>query len=114
MTLRSQVSVCDDLAPLVATAQARGISPRFLIGLLGNIAVFVPLGATVFLALKDATPRWAVFWSTAAGAGLSALIEGLQRYSAGRVSDWRDWGLNTLGALAGALVMVAVRRVRRA
>jgi glycopeptide antibiotics resistance protein len=139
MTQRPQDVVSSDLEVLTQPAAARGISARLLIGILGNVAVFVPLGAAVARALTcgarrkgDAGPLVADArglagtsrpWSpagiiaggTGAGIVLSGLIELLQRAQPSRVADWEDVVLNTLGALIGALLAVgwAVWRARR-
>jgi len=113
MTLRPQGQASADLAYITTPAAAQGISISFLIGFLGNIAVFVPLGAAVAFALADwsAWPRLIV--ATLAGSALSAAIELIQRTLPSRFSSWDDWLLNTLGALLGALVANFLIRNRK-
>ncbi len=63
-----------------------------------NIAMFVPLGVLLPLAAKPFR-RW--YWTLAAGAGTSLIIEALQ-YSFGRgQADIDDLLCNTLGAMLG-------------
>lgn len=140
MTQRPQDAVSADLEVLTKPASSRGISSRLLIGILGNVAVFVPLGAAVAQALaygdgraapssnpggrpitsrSDASPErgscgrtagWLVVGGTGAGTLLSGLIELLQRAQPSRVADWEDVLLNTLGALVGALTVAGWHR----
>jgi len=104
MTLRPQEQAVADLTPITAPAAARGISVPFLVDFLGNIAVFIPLGAAAALALanKPCGPR--LLAATAVGAGLSAAIELLQLAIPSRFSGFDDWLLNTVGACIGAVI----------
>ncbi len=105
MTLRPQTTVSADLIPVTASAASYGLSTQFVIGILGNIVVFVPWGAAVALAL-NLRPRWInVGGAIVAGALLSASIELLQRAVPSRVSAWDDWALNTLGTTLGAIAV---------
>ena len=113
MTLRPQAQVTADLAYLTTPAATRGISAGFLVDFLGNIAVFVPLGAALLPALHGKSESSghlckAVLDATVLGAALSAAIELLQLALPSRVSAWKDWGLNTLGTLTGALMMSVI------
>jgi len=112
MTLRPNATVASDLALLTEPAAARGISSFWLIDVMGNIAVFMPLGGTVALALGHRSTRARLILATMAGALLSATIEGLQMMLPSRVSALDDWLLNTLGAAFGALVINAVLHFR--
>ncbi len=103
MTLRPNPSVAADLTPLTMPAAARGISPRLLIGLAGNVVVFAPLGATLALALRGSTRRRAL-GATLLGAALSLVIELAQAALPSRVSALDDWLLNTIGAAIGAVI----------
>jgi glycopeptide antibiotics resistance protein len=103
MTLRPQTTVSADLTPVTTSAASYGLSTQFVIGILGNIVVFVPWGAAVALAFNR-RPRWInVGGAIVAGALLSASIELLQRAVPSRVSAWDDWALNTLGTALGAI-----------
>ncbi|NLY02915.1 MAG: VanZ family protein, partial [Rhodopirellula sp.] len=104
MTLRPQEQVSSDLTYITAPAAARGISIPFLIGFLGNIAVFVPLGAAAALALANKPRGIRLLVSSVIGAALSAAIELLQLVVPGRVSGFADWLLNTAGTLVGAIL----------
>ncbi len=102
MTLRPQEQAVADLKPITVPAAAQGISIPFLIDFLGNIVVFVPLGAAV--ALANRPRRMQLLSATAVGAGLSAVIELLQRTLPSRYPDLDDWALNTVGTFIGALI----------
>ncbi len=103
MTLRPNPSVAADLSPLTDRAAARGISHRLLIGLTGNVVVFVPLGATLALALQGSLRRRAL-GATLLGAALSLVIELAQAALPSRVSALDDWLLNTAGTAIGATI----------
>ncbi|MFN7510869.1 MAG: VanZ family protein, partial [Betaproteobacteria bacterium] len=74
-----------------------------------NALGYVPLGALLALA---AHPRLrgfgAVLLATVGGALLAGSIEALQTYLPGRVPSNIDLGINTLGALAGAVLAAPV------
>jgi glycopeptide antibiotics resistance protein len=125
MTQRPQAVVSADLEVLTRPAAAQGISARLLIGVVGNVVVFVSFGGAVAWALgcrhrhrvgqraQSRTPARDRLWSmvlggTGAGALLSTGIELLQRLQPSRVADWEDLGLNTLGAFFGALAVAGV------
>jgi hypothetical protein len=73
-----------------------------------NLALFVPFGAL----LAITAPRLAVWAVAATGFGSSVLIEVVQLVVPDRYSTLSDVIANTLGALAGALIVAAVRRRR--
>ena len=69
-----------------------------------NIAMFLPLGVLLPLAVKR-FQRW--YWMLAAGAGTSLVIEGLQHFLSRGQADVDDLICNTLGAMLGyCLVML--------
>ena len=105
MTLRPQTAVSADLTPITVAAESQGLSIPFVIGILGNIVVFIPWGAAVALALNRRPRGISMGGSIMSGALLSASIELLQRRVPGRVSAWDDWMLNTLGVALGAVVV---------
>ncbi len=71
-----------------------------------NVVMFVPFGVLVGLLVR----RW---WAVVLlGAATSALIETVQRWLPTRYSTLQDVVMNTLGALVGVAVLVAVRRWR--
>ena len=80
---------------------------EFWLNDVGNVVVFMPIGAAVLaLAPKRSRP-----WHAAlAGFALSALIESLQYLSGRRVADVDDLTLNTLGAALGFLAADRLRR----
>ncbi|MEE8391371.1 MAG: hypothetical protein V3S14_11330 [Anaerolineae bacterium] len=75
MTLRPNPTVAAGLAPLTEPAADRGISSRVLISLVGNVLVFVPLGAALALALGDQTTGRRLLLATLVGTVLSLTIE---------------------------------------
>lgn len=70
------------------------------IELMANIALFFPLA--FFATLATRRPLLVL----AAGAGLSAAIEGIQAVAPviGRACDTNDWLMNTIGTVAGVLL----------
>ena len=69
-----------------------------------NVAMFLPLGVLLPLAVKR-FQRW--YWMLAAGAGISLVIEGLQHFLSRGQADVDDLICNTLGAMLGyCLVML--------
>jgi len=78
-----------------------------------NVAMFVPLGVLLPIALQREDRR-ALILTVLAGGLLSAAIELSQMLIPGRVSDMKDIVTNTLGALVGVLLVVVVRRLRSA
>ncbi|GEM_PF-505378 len=115
MTLRPNPTVAGELGPLVKPASAHSISPHLLIGLAGNVVVFIPLGTAVALALGGSPPARRWLGTAAAGASLSLLIELVQTGIPSRVAAVDDWLLNTAGSALGALLaelMLFARRKR--
>lgn len=116
MTLRPNLTVAADLAPLTEPAAARGISPHVIISLAGNIVVFVPLGAALTLALGGKPAGRRLLLATFIGAALSLIIELVQTVIPSRVTALDDWLLNTvgttIGALLGSLLQKQHKRVR--
>ena len=77
-------------------------SARFLVrDVLGNVAVFVPIGLAVAAALRGSRRR-RLSLATLAGFLLSLFIETVQFGIATRATDVDDLIFNTLGALLGA------------
>jgi glycopeptide antibiotics resistance protein len=110
MTLRGSGTVNQDLMPVIESQAAEILGTHLLISILGNVAVFVPLGAASALALKDLPMTKRMGLATTVGAGLSAVIEVLQLALPSRWSDPADWVLNTLGAGLGAMGAVLFER----
>jgi glycopeptide antibiotics resistance protein len=102
MTLRSNQTVAADLAPLTMPAAARGIPTRVLIGVAGNIIVFIPLGAALALALRERSASQRLLLAILGGAGVSLVIELVQTAIPTRVTALDDWLLNTAGTAIGA------------
>ena len=76
-----------------------------LIGVIGNVVLFAPLGAV--LRFRDTELRWAAL----AGAALSTAVEAAQLVVPGRTTSVDDVLLNTLGVVVGYLL--AARRLAR-
>jgi glycopeptide antibiotics resistance protein len=74
-----------------------------------NIAMFGPLGVLLPVIANRLTSR-VVLPVAVAGLALSLVIECVQVYIPGRVSDPRDLVANTFGAVLGALLVVTGRR----
>jgi glycopeptide antibiotics resistance protein len=89
------------LASLVPFTEQWG---RTKLELVGNLALFVPLGVLGVLVLGSRRAVWVVV----AGAGCSAVIEVVQEWLPGRVSDPVDVLLNSAGTALGATVTAAV------
>ena len=104
MTLRPNPTVTASLAPLTEPAADRGIPPRVLIGLAGNVVVFMPLGAALALALGGKPVGRQLLLATLIGAGLSLSIELAQMAVPSRVTAADDLLLNTVGTALGALL----------
>lgn len=111
MTLRPNPTVAADLAPLTESARARRVSVRLLIGLLGNVGVFVPLGMALVLALGDRPVIQRLALAVLIGSSLSLAIELAQIAVPSRVTAMGDWLLNAVGTTVGALLGLAVRGV---
>jgi len=91
----------------------------FLIGdVVGNIIVFVPLGAALFIALGERKSRSPLidFWAaTASGMIVSILFEVVQIYLPGRIVSVEDVITNTFGTALGAgIVWIATIRINQA
>ncbi|WP_193610464.1 VanZ family protein [Nocardioides lijunqiniae] len=82
---------------------------------LTNIAVFVPLGALLLLAL----PRWP-WWRALAGAAVFSVGIELSQYvtahllGGGHVADVHDLAFNVVGAAVGSGLLLALTQVPRA
>lgn len=75
------------------------------INLIGNIAIFIPVGICWPLCFKKLN---GIFKATAASFGLSLFIELTQLLFYERTSDVNDLILNTAGAFIGAAIFFAV------
>ena len=78
----------------------------WLINLIGNIAIFIPVGIVWPLVFKRLNSVWK---ATAAGFALSLFIELTQLLFYERTSDANDLILNTIGAFIGAAIFFAVK-----
>jgi len=109
MTLRPNETVAADLAPLTEAGAARTIPAYVLIDLVGNVIVFVPLGAAVVLALGGMPAARRLALATLIGSGLSLGIEITQAALPARAAQSIDWMLNTAGTAIGALAGRAIQ-----
>lgn len=75
------------------------------LNILGNVAMFVPVGSLARLSLRRSVGAVTLF-----GAGLSVVIEAAQ-YALGRAADIDDVLLNSTGALLGALAASRLLRL---
>jgi glycopeptide antibiotics resistance protein len=82
----------------------------WLINIIGNIAIFIPVGIVWPLTFKKLD---SVLKATAAGFALSLFIEVSQLLFYERTSDANDLILNTLGAFIGAAVFFAIRAIKK-
>ena len=94
----------------------RSARTYLFVDVLGNIAVFVPLGAALAVATSPPGPRrrfGARWWLRIIGAGLllSLGIELVQLAVPSRATDVDDVILNTLGTMVGALLAWGLLRV---
>lgn len=77
---------------------------EILINIVGNLAVFMPIGLLTPLLRDEPTSARRV---AALSAGVSLLIEVLQLFSGRRIADVDDVLLNTLGGLLGYATYLA-------
>jgi glycopeptide antibiotics resistance protein len=103
MTLRPNETVAADLAPLTESGAARTMSAYVLIDLVGNVIVFVPLGAALALGLGGMPAARRLALATLIGSSLSLGIEITQAALPARAAQSIDWILNTAGTALGAL-----------
>ncbi|MEY4645858.1 MAG: VanZ family protein [Hylemonella sp.] len=85
--------------------------PKYWTGfdLLTNVIGYAPLGFLLALsALRSRRQPSAIWLASLSASVLSLLMEALQAYLPARVPSNVDWGLNTLGAWAGAVVAAAL------
>jgi glycopeptide antibiotics resistance protein len=75
-----------------------------------NIAMFLPLGVLLPLAVKR-FQRW--YWMLAAGAGISLVIEGFQHFLNRGQADVDDLICNTLGAMLGYCLVMLFLSLKR-
>lgn len=80
-----------------------------LLNIIGNAAMFIPTGIILPVLYKRLNSFWKV---TAAGFGLSLMIELMQLPFAVRATDIDDLLLNTLGCMAGYGMIRIVQRIR--
>ena len=82
-----------------------------LLNLIGNTAMFIPLGIVWPAVFHKLNTHWKV---VAAGIGVSATIEILQLPFFGRSTDIDDLILNSLGFLMGYGIYLLAKAIRQA
>lgn len=91
----------------------RGLLLRYLAtDVLGNLALFLPVGVTVAGAAGRRSPVTRLIAAGVCGLVLSSVIETLQLGIPGRASDVDDVIFNGVGAVVGAAVYAVVARWR--
>ena len=95
---------------LNACPAAAGSARLLFVNVLGNVAVFVPIGLSLAGALGPGSRVRQVWGALALGAGLSLVIELAQLGIPGRATDVDDLLFNTMGAALGATCLVALQR----
>ena len=95
---------------LSACPAASGSAWLLFVNVLGNVAVFFPIGLALAGALGPGSRARQVWGAISLGAGLSLAIELAQLGIPGRATDVDDLLFNTLGAALGAVCLVAVQR----
>lgn len=86
---------------------------RYLLyDVVGNFVLFVPVGVALAGLLGTRTALTRIAQTAGLAAALSITIEWIQRLIPGRATDIDDVIFNTLGAIAGALVVVLYHRGR--
>lgn len=78
--------------------------------IVANLVLYVPLGLAVIAWQAGRSAAWRVGLALAIGVGLSFSLELVQTCERARVASWSDVGLNTIGALVGAIGGVVVGR----
>jgi glycopeptide antibiotics resistance protein len=95
---------------LSACPAASGSAQLLFVNVLGNVAVFFPIGLALAGALGPGSRARQLGGAIGLGAGLSLAIELAQLGIPGRATDVDDFIFNTLGAALGAACLVAVQR----
>jgi glycopeptide antibiotics resistance protein len=95
---------------LNACPAASGSAWLLFVNVLGNVAVFFPIGLSLAGALGPGSRVRQVGGAIGLSIGLSLAIELAQLGIPGRSTDVDDLMFNTLGAALGAVCLVAVQR----
>ncbi len=97
---------------LSACPAASGSAWLLVVNVLGNVAVFFPIGFSLAGALGPVSRVRQVSGAVGLCIGLSLAIELAQLGIPGRATDVDDLVFNTLGAALGAACLVALQRRR--
>jgi glycopeptide antibiotics resistance protein len=95
---------------LSACPAAAGSARLLFVNVLGNVAVFFPIGLSLAGALGPGSRARQVWGAIGLGAGLSLVIELAQLGIPGRATDVDDLLFNTAGAALGAACLVVLQR----
>ena len=95
---------------LSACPAASGSARLLFVNVLGNVAVFFPIGLSLAGALGPGSRARQVWGAIGLGAGLSLVIELAQLGIPGRATDVDDLLFNTTGAALGAACLVVLQR----
>ena len=82
----------------------------WLVNIIGNVTMFIPVGIVWPLCFKKLDRIWK---TVLAGAGLTFFIEVTQLFFYKRCSDIDDILMNTTGVLIGALIYGLIRMIAR-
>ena len=82
----------------------------WLINIIGNIAMFIPVGIVWPICFKKLD---SIGKTILAGAGYTFLIEVSQLFCYGRHTDIDDLILNTTGVVIGAIIIFSIRKIRK-
>lgn len=78
--------------------------------MLAHFAEYALLGILVFMALDRRALRRAVYLAVLTASAYAVTDELHQLFVPGRVADPADWGVDTLGALTGVLLLAYASR----
>lgn len=95
---------------LVPVVHLFDVYDGWLVNIIGNILMFVPVGIVWPICFPKLNSVWK---TTLAGAGYTLLIEISQIPFYNRCSDVDDLLLNTLGAFMGALIVFGIRKLKK-
>ena len=101
-----QAAVLAWMAVIFAFSSMPGSDVPSRYGTLAHFVEYAILGALLVGVFRDRKPSGAAAaWSTIAASAYAITDELHQAFVPGRVPDVSDWGVDTLGAFVGALLM---------
>jgi len=97
---------------LLHSWDANSLSRRLLLDVVLNIAVYIPLGGSAYLAMRGSKfQTWAALAAVAIGTLLSASVEMAQLFTPNRVCSAVDLVSNSLGSALGVLAGFVLKRI---